>query len=111
MSKLARRLFKGPLDYFARLEWKVDALRVALDKQGVAFMGQLEDLRTALDAATNQVAARFQKNFDDLQAALKAAGATPNPDTVAGIQADISRLQALGSDPANPIPVDPTTTP
>jgi hypothetical protein len=86
-------------------------------REGIRNMNNdVENLRKALDAATTAIAARFQHYIDEIKA-LQAVGSPPSADQLAAIQADIDRLTAMGTDPADPVgavppaPTDPVATP
>lgn len=81
-------------------------LFVILERTG-KIMGQLEDLAMQFDTETTAIATRLDTLNAEL-AAAKAAGAPPDPATLAKLQAVSDRLKALGSDPTNPIPAPVT---
>jgi uncharacterized coiled-coil protein SlyX len=64
-------------------------------------MSQLTDVIASMDADTTRIAAKI----DDITTRLNAGDASAAAEL--GPIAD--RLKALGSDPDNPVPVDPTT--
>jgi len=56
-------------------------------------------LITEFDQATDKIASRIQKQID--------TGGL-NAESQAALQAEVDKLNALGQDPANPVPADPT---
>lgn len=73
---------------------KLDALIRKAD-QLMALSQQMTDLLAAIDTATNGVAARL---------ASLAAARPDDPALVAALQAEVTKLQGLAADPANPVP-------
>lgn len=70
----------------------------------MAISQDLKDLTAKIDDATNKVATRI-----DLLAS-KITNSMTDQEVIAvkaGLQAEIDKLTALGSDPANPVPVTP----
>jgi hypothetical protein len=62
------------------------------------------NLITAIDVATTAIAARIQALIDQLSAGMSPADVAT---VEAGLQAEVTRLQALGTDPNNPVPPVP----
>lgn len=67
----------------------------------MARIDDIKTLLTAIDAATNAIAARIQKLSDQLANGLSPEDAQAVADS---LNAEVTRLQALGSDPNNPVP-------
>lgn len=100
------------------LQADVAAIRLAVRGTPTRFnrlenliMATAEDLAARIDAATNEVADDFAQVRDALSAALADAD-TATQEAVnaelAKLDAPIARLEALGADPADPVPaVDP----
>jgi hypothetical protein len=96
---LAHRYFTGLANQLDRLE-----AIVAHSK---------DEVLAALDGATTEVANDLQGLRDQLSQAIADKGEAVQAaveDVLAGFDAPIARLQALGSDPQNPVP-DPEPTP
>lgn len=62
----------------------------------MALSPQILTLLSQMNDATNGVAARI--------AAALAASSVDDPDLVAALQAEVTKLQGLAADPANPVP-------
>lgn len=80
----------------------------------VLIMASTAEIVARLDAATNEVASDLAAVRDQLTAALAdvdAAKRSAVDEALAQLDAPIARLEALGSDPADPVPVvaDPPT--
>jgi hypothetical protein len=68
------------------------------DEKGETNMDQtMTDLIAAFDAATDRIAKRIQ--------GIIGAGQITSPDVKAALQAEVDKLNTLGQDPANPVPV------
>lgn len=95
---------------------RVEERIITLHEKADTIMSSQADINTLLgqmNTATNQVADRITlqtKKITDLTAALAAAGTiTPEEQaaldaTVAALQTEVSRLNALAADTSNPIP-------
>ena len=80
---------------FLRIRQLLDLANLSKEEQDMAVDPKVAALITQFDDATNAIAARIQKLID--------AGGL-NADSEAALQAEVTKLQALGADPANPIP-------
>ena len=95
-EKRLKRLEQGQ-ERVLSLLWSIRAM----GEQQMAISQDIKDLLKKIDAATNDVAARIQKLSDQL-----AGGVTPEAalEIQAGLQAEVDRLTAMATDPANPVP-------
>lgn len=73
---------------------KLDAILEGV-RRIMALSQQMTDLLAAIDIATNGIAARL---------ASLAAARPDDPALVAALQAEVTKLQSLAADPANPVP-------
>ena len=79
-----------------------------VDMEG-ALMATAEEFATRLNTATDEIASDLQALRDALQAVrdeIPAAQQAAVDSALAQLDAPIARLEALGQDPANPIPGD-----
>ena len=67
----------------------------------MALSQDLKDLTKKIDDATNKIAARIDALMSRLTNSLTD---TELADIKSGFQAEVDKLTALGSDPANPVP-------
>lgn len=65
----------------------------------MAVSPQIQAFADRLDAASNEIA----KDLKDLRDKI-AAGTPLTPEDNALLESNIARLEALGTDPANPVP-------
>ncbi|SRR5258706_10578245 len=77
---------------FSLLAQQHKEIKMALDAGTQALI-------TAIDTATDKIAARIQKLIDQI-----AAGGLSPADVAAALQPEVDKLNALGQDPANPVP-------
>lgn len=73
------------------------------------LMATADDLAARIDAATNELASDLQAVRDELAAALADVDAEQQAAVdaaLAKLDGPISRLEALGADPADPVPSD-----
>ena len=75
---------------------ELEEREMAVDPTITAVIGQIDD-------ATNAIAARIQALID----AAVAQGSVSAAEVVAALQPEVTKLQALGADPGNPVPVVP----
>jgi len=71
------------------------------------IMASVSEIVTRLDAATNEIASDLQSVRDRLAAALADVDAAKQQavdEALAQLDPAIARLEALGADPANPVP-------
>ena len=69
---------------------------VFLENKTMAVSDAVAKLVTEFDAATDAIAARIQTLIN--------TSPTLSTDDSAALQAEVTKLQALGADPANPVP-------
>lgn len=64
------------------------------------------ELVTRLNTATSAIAARLQAERDKLAQALLNAGISKQDEeaAMAGLDAEIARLEVMGTDPGDPVP-------
>lgn len=80
----------------------------------MALKDELQNLIASFDTATNAVAAEIDKLRQQIADALANPNTLTDEDKAAiesGLQAQIDRLNVLGSDPSNPIPPPPPPPP
>ena len=83
------------------------ALAQMLDDMKGQLMATAEEFATRLNAATDEIAADLQALRDQLQAVrdeIPAAQQAAVDEALAKLDAPIARLEALGQDPADPVP-------
>jgi hypothetical protein len=100
-------------EFEIKLLRKIDQLSRHIEHMEELIMATTAEIIARLDAATNEVAADLQAVRDALTAALvdvDAAKRAAVDEALAQLDAPIARLEALGADPANPVP-DPEPTP
>ena len=88
-----------------RIEDKIDKLL----SEGEEIMALDTALAKRLDDATNALATKLTAMQDKLDAAAKAGGLTAAEAAAlsAQLEPDIAKLEAMGKDPANPVPATP----
>jgi cytochrome c556 len=69
----------------------------ALKEKPTMVSPAIAELITKFDAATDKIAARIQTLIND---------GSFTPEDAAALQAEVNKLNALGEDPANPVPAN-----
>lgn len=99
----------------ADLAWVRVEIPARLKHLEKILMTAADNLAARIDAATNELAADLTSVRDALQAALADADAATQAAVnaeLAKLDAPIARLEALGADPADPVPAaEPVTEP
>lgn len=80
----------------------LDALS-EMENRIMSKMSEFNEKMEAMDAATNEIASDLQALRDQIAGGLSADDATA---ALATLDAKIARLQQLGADPENPVPVE-----
>jgi hypothetical protein len=93
------------MDYIDYSEKKLLLLILKNQFKIMAKQEQFDELLTRLDAATTEIASDLQALRDEL------AAGTINDASLATLDAKIAQLEAMGADPADPIPTDPIEPP
>lgn len=100
----------GFLNYLNQVEQKllrIKELTIQINQEMERAMSTVQkynDLVQQIDKATNAIATRQQKMVDQLNNATAGLSAEDAAAIATQLQAEIDRLNALGSDPANPVP-------
>jgi predicted nucleic acid-binding Zn-ribbon protein len=87
------------------------ALAQKMTQMEGTLMATAEEFASRLDTATNEIASDLQALRDQLQAVrdeIPAAQQAAVDSALAQLDAPIARLEALGQDPADPVPAEPT---
>lgn len=85
------------------IEHKLTAV-LNLEEKLMATSQEIKDLVAALDSATNKIAARIADLISRLANATGGLTATEAQEIASALAAEKDRLEALGSDPTNPVP-------
>lgn len=86
------------------IEQQNDVILSQLKEFRMSVAQDLKDLTKKIDDATNAVAARLDALAQQITNSMSDADVTA---VKAGLQAEVDKLTALGSDPNNPIPPAP----
>lgn len=84
----------------------LEKLRELIMATGQETKEQFQAAVVKIEAATTEIAARIQRYID----AVNAGGMTPEQEAeaLAALATVVGPLEAMGKDPANPVPVDPS---
>lgn len=96
-------LLKAILEHEIRTDRRLAALTEKVDEL-MTVTTEVRALTARIDEATNAIGARLQALADRLEGDISAADAAL---IKADLEAEATRLEAMGRDPANPIPPEP----
>lgn len=83
------------------LEIRIEELSRQLEEFSMAVSQELKDMTKKIDDATNAIAARITDLMSKITNSMTDA---EKAEVLAGLQAEVDRLTALGQDPNNPVP-------